>query len=1110
MASTWPGSAFPSSTRGPTLAGICKLIDLSGGRGEFEGQTTLEACKLFKTSLFKNGLRGPFMEALSDLKAGRTFTAEASATIVMSWASKFLDLVDAIEHWESRQPSSQQQAYWWGLFTVQQYDTSDPTFDWSYDGYNAIISKVGRSLFMLPWESLVTRTALSRAWCLLEVATTLSRGGLLEVITTPVDERRLVTQVSRDYGALTAMIGGIGSGNSKTYHGSECRGADGVCADVASGKIAVCPDHTKMIRDCIQSGIGFDEVDRRVGMCLQSWVARVIQAEIKLGGGWEAPSGISALLDVGANLKEQGRLGEAKDALRRTFELASRLRCSNAEAAMARNTTMKQLAEVLYDLGDLQEAEKLFAAEVSDAGEGASEDPETLLALATAQHAQGRLVDAERVYRLAYSACYDRREQSHATMRTLCAQLAVLLQALGREDDAKEWVQLSMAGELRSLRDFDPFAVHGMVQRAASGGTSALVWVRRLSELATETGKPSKQQTAGLRVYEVALISAIGAHAGVVDKLAYAEDERGVRAIDVAPRRVRNALYCWLLLDRRYEALPGAALHTSDTSVVLLALDRRAGSDGEQLVQRPRVALKFMRNRAQWEREVTQRGGDPAVTGVAASSSDGVLPLIEWRNCSQNSTEKAWLDKHGFGSFPFLVVMPAADKSLASIIDSERAGANWAKEARRASEQLARALASLHARGTLHGDVKPRNAVRVGNEYFIIDMDASVPLGAPLSEKRSTAFIPPEVALALVSAAKQQRQIQNSDDSAASGGNAAPVAMPVAAERMDTWAFGVTLYEMLAGKSLLPATKADELDDDAGGAQLRALAEWTLAHKLERLSAVADPTARHLLSLLLYREPELRPRMAQALQHGYFTGKTAVRNMSAPAKHQVFLSYRKVSDLAHVSALASALEAKGVKVWWDLDLPVGENWKHGFCCALADSDVFIALISRGAIGTVGKFADGSQDNSRNWAGLTCGSPCDNVLLEHRLALELQAQGIIRKVVPIMIGDQAESGAYLNWNASKPPRAADVVVDSLERETAQKLSDLGLGAPMRFGARATAAAIWQDVAASQGLMFSATDTSDAVRQIRDLVLKALHRELPSQEPARARDREVINS
>jgi hypothetical protein len=40
----------------------------------------------------------------------------------------------------------------------------------------------------------------------------------------------------------------------------------------------------------------------------------------------------------------------------------------------------------------------------------------------------------------------------------------------------------------------------------------------------------------------------------------------------------------------------------------------------------------------------------------------------------------------------------------------------------------------------------------------------------------------------------------------------------------------------------------------------------------------------------------------------------------------------------------------------------------------------------------------------NFAKLSASSPCDNVLLEHRLALELQARGKVRYVMPLFRGN----------------------------------------------------------------------------------------------------------
>jgi hypothetical protein len=79
-------------------------------------------------------------------------------------------------------------------------------------------------------------------------------------------------------------------------------------------------------------------------------------------------------------------------------------------------------------------------------------------------------------------------------------------------------------------------------------------------------------------------------------------------------------------------------------------------------------------------------------------------------------------------------------------------------------------------------------------------------------------------------------------------------------------------------------------------------------------------------------------------------------------------------------------------------LAPGESWEEGFCDGLAKSRSMVVLYSRGAIN------DPNSDRS-NFSRLEEQSPCDNLLLESRLAIELQKAGLLEKIYPVFIGNE---------------------------------------------------------------------------------------------------------
>jgi hypothetical protein len=138
------------------------------------------------------------------------------------------------------------------------------------------------------------------------------------------------------------------------------------------------------------------------------------------------------------------------------------------------------------------------------------------------------------------------------------------------------------------------------------------------------------------------------------------------------------------------------------------------------------------------------------------------------------------------------------------------------------------------------------------------------------------------------------------------------------------------------------------------------------------------------------------------------------------------------------------------------------SWKDGFCDGLVKSRMFVPILSRGAI-------NNPKNDRSNFAKLTANSPCDNVLLEHNLALELSTRGLIEKILPIMIGDEKKSeiglvyGNYFSDGCD--PKVGDVVVKSVYTDLVEHLDRLCLGSPLL--GELSVAKIKSDILVNQG-------------------------------------------
>jgi hypothetical protein len=196
------------------------------------------------------------------------------------------------------------------------------------------------------------------------------------------------------------------------------------------------------------------------------------------------------------------------------------------------------------------------------------------------------------------------------------------------------------------------------------------------------------------------------------------------------------------------------------------------------------------------------------------------------------------------------------------------------------------------------------------------------------------------------------------------------------------------------------------------------------------------------------------------------------------------------------------LTAAGLKVWWDkLCLKAGENWKEGFCAGLVSSRTFVCLLSRGAI-------NHPTNERQSFATLKEDSAGDNVLLEHRLALELVDRRLVELVAPILVGDElpgssggegssgdalrgAVHGDYFRGGCA-PSSVPAVVVASVEAELGEQLDRAGLGSAL--APDVPAAATWARVLGFQAAGFIEGPRRAAI----EVIVARLVRELPLQQ------------
>jgi len=174
---------------------------------------------------------------------------------------------------------------------------------------------------------------------------------------------------------------------------------------------------------------------------------------------------------------------------------------------------------------------------------------------------------------------------------------------------------------------------------------------------------------------------------------------------------------------------------------------------------------------------------------------------------------------------------------------------------------------------------------------------------------------------------------------------------------------------------------------------------------------------------------------------------------------RIFLGYRVSKDADLVERIYDKLKAEGMNVWWDRrSLEPGKQWEQGFADGLCSSDIFVPFLSKAAL--------------ENFADLTAEKMCDNVLLEHQLALELLHRGNLRAIFPILVGEprlDAEYGEmYGDFFKGGVPTCMHERVLKVEYKLKEHLKRLGKGEPQLLEETRTVHATLDAIKGFQGV------------------------------------------
>jgi serine/threonine protein kinase len=462
-----------------------------------------------------------------------------------------------------------------------------------------------------------------------------------------------------------------------------------------------------------------------------------------------------------------------------------------------------------------------------------------------------------------------------------------------------------------------------------------------------------------------------------------------------------------VVLFNRYQiARPKHPLYKSPTAEVHECIDLKelvAAASSDNAGSNKRFVVKLMSNPDLWMRELKTRdalGADAADSYVgaisaaiaspsaanaaqhgaagraasqyAALASTDVRPIATFETSFAEQTRRDEA-RHLMKEYPYAIQMPLADRNLNEIIASERLAEEPLDVIRQSSRKVLNLIQDLHNSGVVHGDVKPKNVVRVDRTLMLIDLDMSITVGSseppahsnPEKFSGSTAYAAPEL---------HQWMAEQEANGFVDDGSS-PLDKLAAPQQIDLWSFAVTLYEMATGSPLFQNSY-----DRAASAALVKLKDWSgldaeHLNQIESLHGAGDSAAlRDVLMWALDGHASSRPQsVAELVTHAFFDPRGgAMREnfvvnqikqlLQGPPPSgeervdaKVMVSYSWADSNFVLSRLTMALAPRVQDLWLDRlggDHGMGEFAKASMQRGIQNADVIIAVVSPAYINSV--------------------------------------------------------------------------------------------------------------------------------------------------------------
>ena len=206
----------------------------------------------------------------------------------------------------------------------------------------------------------------------------------------------------------------------------------------------------------------------------------------------------------------------------------------------------------------------------------------------------------------------------------------------------------------------------------------------------------------------------------------------------------------------------------------------------------------------------------------------------------------------------YCITMEGADTTAENLmLDMRKSGKQFPVKA---LKRIGISLLHMHEHGLIHCDFGTHNIGKFGSRWKLLGVGGSVPIGEPTDPNRGF-YHPPE------SIVVENKRVPIGKKTI----TACVVAIP-AKTTYDIWAFGVVVYEAIAGVPLSPyACRGKRAMSSSEVGKIGLWDDLSVRKALRHIAE--DEAARDLLKKLLHHDPEQRFRsMRDVLAHPFFTG----------------------------------------------------------------------------------------------------------------------------------------------------------------------------------------------------------------------------------------------